>query len=196
MQFRTVFLIGLLIIAPAGLRAADGAAPKLDMHRIVEVTGGKGQFDEEEGTFKVSMPRTDLSVTVGGVRVTPPPMLEDEVQPVLKRLRSAEIHVVALHNHMTAESPRIFFLHYWGIGPTAGLAKGLKAALDVSSGPAVDTRANASRELVIDFESSEPGKPPVGFTTGLTGKGVAADSWTVVEDDTAPRGAKALAQVS
>jgi hypothetical protein len=28
------------------------------------------------------------------------------------------------------EVPRVVFLHYWGIGSTLDLAKGLKAALD------------------------------------------------------------------
>jgi hypothetical protein len=37
---------------------------------------------------------------------------------------------VAIHQHMTLESPRVVFLHYWGIGATRDLAKGLKAALD------------------------------------------------------------------
>jgi hypothetical protein len=31
---------------------------------------------------------------------------------------------------MVHEQPRIFFLHYWGIGNAEQLAKGLKAALD------------------------------------------------------------------
>jgi len=57
-------------------------------------------------------------------------MLESEVQGVLKALRSHGINIVAIHNHMTMESPRIIFLHYWGVGSTAELAKGLKAALD------------------------------------------------------------------
>jgi len=57
-------------------------------------------------------------------------MLESEVQPVLKALRAGGIDVVAIHNHMTNENPRIIFLHYWGVGPTEGLAKTLKAALD------------------------------------------------------------------
>jgi hypothetical protein len=57
-------------------------------------------------------------------------MLESEVQPVLKALRSGGIDVVAIHNHMTNENPRIIFLHYWGVGPTEALAKTLKAALD------------------------------------------------------------------
>ena len=60
-------------------------------------------------------------------------MFEREVQPVLKALRSAGIHIVALHHHMIEESPRTVFLHYWGVGPTRELAKGLKAALDTQS---------------------------------------------------------------
>jgi hypothetical protein len=31
---------------------------------------------------------------------------------------------------MVHEQPRIFFLHYWGVGNAEQLAKGLKAALD------------------------------------------------------------------
>lgn len=60
-------------------------------------------------------------------------MLESEVQPVLKALRSAGINIVALHNHMIGESPRMVFLHFWGIGSTADLAKGLKTALDTQN---------------------------------------------------------------
>ena len=57
-------------------------------------------------------------------------MLESELQSVLKTLRSAGINIVAIHNHMTMENPRIIFLHYWGIGTTTDLSKGLKRALD------------------------------------------------------------------
>ncbi len=56
-------------------------------------------------------------------------MLESEVQPVLKALRAHGINIVAIHNHMTMENPRIIFLHYWGIGSTEELARGLLAAL-------------------------------------------------------------------
>jgi len=57
-------------------------------------------------------------------------MLESELQPVLKALRGAGINIVAIHQHMTGESPRIMFLHYWGTGSTEALARGLRAALD------------------------------------------------------------------
>ena len=57
-------------------------------------------------------------------------MLEDELQGVLKTLRHANINVVAIHNHMTHEQPRIMFLHFWATGPAEDLARGIKAALD------------------------------------------------------------------
>ena len=56
-------------------------------------------------------------------------MLESELQGVLKALRGAGIDIVAIHQYMTGESPRILFLHYWGIGSTTRLARGLKDAL-------------------------------------------------------------------
>ncbi|MFC0773344.1 DUF1259 domain-containing protein [Terrimonas alba] len=40
------------------------------------------------------------------------------------------IEVAAVHNHMVHEEPRIFFLHYWGVGNAEQLAKGLRIALD------------------------------------------------------------------
>jgi hypothetical protein len=60
-------------------------------------------------------------------------MLESELQGVLKTLRKAGIDIVAIHQHMTGEEPRIMFLHYWGIGRTEDLAKGIKAALDTQT---------------------------------------------------------------
>ncbi len=55
-------------------------------------------------------------------------MLESELQGVLKALRAASINVVAIHNHMTHEEPRIIFLHYWGKGTAEALARGVQAA--------------------------------------------------------------------
>jgi hypothetical protein len=49
---------------------------------------------------------------------------------VLKALRAAGIHVVAIHNHMIHDQPRYVFLHYWGKGPAQELARGLRSALD------------------------------------------------------------------
>ncbi|WP_066404153.1 DUF1259 domain-containing protein [Flavisolibacter tropicus] len=67
-------------------------------------------------------------------------MLEDEVEPVVKALVENGIEVVAVHNHMVHEQPRVFFLHYWGVGNAEQLAKGLRAALD-QTGKSKNTRS-------------------------------------------------------
>jgi hypothetical protein len=60
-------------------------------------------------------------------------MTAAEVQPVLRALRKAGIHVVALHNHMAGERPAFFFTHFWGKGLAEELARGLKAALEAQA---------------------------------------------------------------
>ena len=57
-------------------------------------------------------------------------MTAAEVQPVLRSLRKANIHVVALHNHMVGEQPAFYFTHFWGKGKAEDLANGVKVALD------------------------------------------------------------------
>lgn len=69
---------------------------------------------------------SDARASVGGDFI----MTAAEVQPVLRALRAAGIHVVALHNHMLDDEPRFFFLHYWGKGAAADLARGVRTALD------------------------------------------------------------------
>lgn len=56
-------------------------------------------------------------------------VLEDELQDVLGVLLAHHINVVAIHNHMLHENPRLIFLHFWGEGAVADLALGLQAAL-------------------------------------------------------------------
>jgi len=123
------------------------AQTSLDPKAIEDILGVKGQL--ANGVYKVTIGRTtkmhgyevgnamgvntwaafagsDERAIVDGDFI----MFENEMQPVLKALRSAEINIVAIHHHMVEESPRTVFLHYWGVGPTRALATGLKAALD------------------------------------------------------------------
>jgi Domain of Unknown Function (DUF1259) len=125
----------------------DPAKTSLDPKNIESIIGTKGQM--ANGVYKITIGRktkmgghevgnamgintwaafvgSDQQAVVDGDFV----MLEKELQSVLKALRSAGINVVAIHNHIETESPRVVFLHYWGLGPTSDLAKGLKAALD------------------------------------------------------------------
>ncbi len=54
----------------------------------------------------------------------------DEVNPVVRVLRANGIEVTALHNHMLADEPRLFFMHFWANDDTRNLAKGLRMAID------------------------------------------------------------------
>jgi hypothetical protein len=126
--------------------SVDPAKTTLDPKVIEGVLGRKG--DLSNGVYKITIGRTTKmhGHTVGntmGVNTWMAfagsddqaivdgdfAMLESELQGVLKAMRGAGINIVTIHNHMTDEQPRIMFLHYWGVGSTTDLAKGLKAAL-------------------------------------------------------------------
>lgn len=57
-------------------------------------------------------------------------LLASEVDPVMRALRAGNIEVTALHSHMIGETPTIYFMHFWGVGPAAQIATTLKAAVD------------------------------------------------------------------
>ena len=56
-------------------------------------------------------------------------LIADEVNPVLRELRAHGIQITALHSHMLREEPRLFFMHFWGVGTPEKIGEGLKAAL-------------------------------------------------------------------
>jgi hypothetical protein len=125
-------------------------ASSINAAPLQEILGNKG--DARDGMFKATFGRTvkmhsveagkdmgvntwaafagsdDNAVVDGDFAVK-----EDELQPVLRVLRQHGINIVAIHSHMTHEQPRILFLHYWGKGKAADLAKAIKAALDTQT---------------------------------------------------------------
>ena len=52
-----------------------------------------------------------------------------EVRAVQRTLRANHITITALHSHMTGESPRLLFMHFWAVDDAMVLARGLRAAL-------------------------------------------------------------------
>ena len=63
----------------------------------------------------------------------------DEVNPVIRALRSNGIEVTAVHSHMLDEQPRLFFLHFWANDDAERLARGLRAALDKTASQGSNT---------------------------------------------------------
>lgn len=57
---------------------------------------------------------------------------EDELQAVLRSLVKQKIYIVAIHQHMTHEQPRMMFFHYWGRGPAKELAENIKSAFVIA----------------------------------------------------------------
>ena len=57
-------------------------------------------------------------------------LVASEVNPVIHELRARGIEVTALHSHMLSETPRLFFLHFWGVDKPEVIGAALKAALD------------------------------------------------------------------
>ena len=134
---------------PASGSVAD-VPYSIDTKKLDDILGYKGEMSK--GVYKYTIGRPDVSLKEHDVVVSTflgfntwaafqgsPDhaavagdftMLESEVGPVIKALIENGIEVVAVHNHMVHEQPRIFFLHYWGVGSAEQLAKGLKAALN------------------------------------------------------------------
>ena len=120
----------------------------IDGEAISQVFGQKG--DANNGMYKVTVGREvkmpcgcDVGNTMGvntwaafagmpddALVVGDFAVLENELQTVLKTLRGANINIVAIHQHMTGENPRMIFLHYYGRGKAIALAQGVKAAIN------------------------------------------------------------------
>src|SRR5207249_2908882 len=113
----------------------------LDTQALDRIIGAKG--DKMGDVFKYTIGRSDLHLTDMGANVNARmglntwaaffggdndavvagdvAMLSGEVNGVLKVLRSHNIDVVAIHQHMIDTKPQIIFLHYWGRGKAADL---------------------------------------------------------------------------
>jgi hypothetical protein len=135
--------LALAVLAFA-VSPARAAGPALDAARIEQLTGAKGAWNEKEGVFKVSFPRTDLKIIAAGVRLTPPMGLtawaafkkagkhtavmgdmvlsEDQVNPAMSAALDNGLEVTALHNHFFWDQPRVMFMHIGGMGDAAKLA--------------------------------------------------------------------------
>ncbi|NLR77969.1 DUF1259 domain-containing protein [Chitinophaga eiseniae] len=133
---------------------ADSVQNTINIARLDSIIGHKGEM--AKGVYKYTIGRPDVALQEHGIPVSSFmgfntwsawqgtdekaavagdfTMLENEVAPVIKALVENGIEVVAVHNHMVHEQPRIFFLHYWGVGPAEKLARGFKAALDQTAG--------------------------------------------------------------
>jgi biotin operon repressor len=139
---------------PLSPPAASAPPPAIDLDtaHLDAVIGVKGQSNG--GVYQFGVPRRS-QVTENGMPMTPAAPLGlatainfqpsgngkaaitgdfvltgDEVNPVIRALRSNGIEVTAVHSHMLDDQPRLFFLHFWANDDAEKLARGLRAAID------------------------------------------------------------------
>lgn len=93
-------------------------------------------------------------------------LLEQEVNPEIDALRAGDIEVVAVHNHVLGDTPRIAFLHFHGRGNWVKLASTIRQAwalLGKVEAPAVAPAATApiidAAALAAILKRPEPAKP-------------------------------------
>jgi hypothetical protein len=100
---------------------------KFTMGRPAKMHGVNIDKDMGVNTWAAFAGGDDNAVVDGDFAVT-----EDELQPVLRSLLKDKINIVAIHQHMTHEEPRIIFFHYWGRGTAKDLAQAVKGGMLVA----------------------------------------------------------------
>ena len=136
-------------VSKAPKATAPPAGASLNVAALARIIGYQG---EQNGpVYKITIGRPDIRMTEHGATINARmglntwaafvgtetdamvagdvAMLEYELTPVLKALRTNGINIVAIHHHMTGVEPMVVFLHYYGTGPAEKLATGVRAAL-------------------------------------------------------------------
>ncbi|MBV9995588.1 MAG: DUF1259 domain-containing protein [Caulobacteraceae bacterium] len=143
-------------LAAALVLTAGAANADPDWAKVAQALGKAGAM-QPGGVYKVSLPRSDLRVTLDGIALKPgfalggwlafEPMgdqamvmgdlvlTEAEANPVMARLQAGGIEVTALHNHLLRSAPMTLYLHVEGRGDALKLAEALHAGLALSKTP-------------------------------------------------------------
>ena len=140
---------------------------------------------------RYSFPRSDLTVTLDGVRIKPALALgswlafrdmgssaevmgdlvltQDEVNPVLSRLLAGGLTITALHNHLLRSTPATMYMHVHGNGDAVKLAMSLRQALAASHTPTDAPPAAAPPEaLALDTKALDAALGAQGKAAGGT----------------------------
>jgi hypothetical protein len=129
--------------------AVEEATPPAWAKGVEDSVGRKGTL--KGGVLSFGVPRAD-TITVAGMAIAPAAgmaesinfqaadfgnvattgdfvLTAEEVNPVISELQAHHILVTALHSHMLTEQPRLFFMHFWGLGSPESVGAGIAAAL-------------------------------------------------------------------
>jgi hypothetical protein len=158
--------LSMTVLIGAVALGAAAVAAEPDWSAVDKVFGSTGKA-LPGGVWRWGWPRTDMSVTISGVKVEAGlalgawagflrtgrgeevmtmgdfVLLDPEVNPVVSALEGNGLEVTAIHNHLLNETPHVTYLHFSGHGDAVTLAKGLKAALEKTKTPMAPSGAKA-----------------------------------------------------
>jgi hypothetical protein len=159
--------------AESSSAAVQERSPNLpiDWNKVGDALGKAGSAQPGE-VYRVSMPRGDLHVTVGDVRIKPAlalgswvgfeqtgqnevtamgdlVLLEKEVGPVVAKLQEGGIEQTAIHNHLLHESPHLMYVHIRGHGDAVKIASAIHSALVLTRTP-LGATPGKSESLQLD----------------------------------------------
>jgi len=186
--FLTIFVLAACSAPQNGNAPANPAQTQSTTDwKSVEQALGKAGSIQPGDVYKVSLPRSDLKVTVSGVELKPALALgswvafkkaggmtmvmgdlvlaEDEVTPVLTKLEEGGVEISALHNHVLRESPRVMYMHIHAMGDGAKIARAIHDALVLSKTPFAAAAAPPTQTPDVGIDTKQ-----IDQLMGQTGK--------------------------
>src|ERR1700686_4236126 len=154
-----------VVFFTAAARAQGNSRPD-DWAAVTTAIGRSGTV-QPDGAMKYGFPRSDLKVTVAGVRIRPTLALgswvafkktgmneamvmgdlvltETEESVVVSALQQKNVQPTAVHNHLLRGSPRVVYVHIAAHGDAVGIATAIRAALDLTKTPPPEPPAAAT----------------------------------------------------
>jgi Domain of Unknown Function (DUF1259) len=162
-----------LAVAALGLLLSTAADAATNWTSVDQALGRPGAVQAGD-VHRYGFPRSDLSVTLDGIRIKPALALgswlafrdtgdhaevmgdlvltQDEVNPVLSRLLQGGLTITALHNHLLRSTPATMYMHVYGSGDAVKLAAALREALGASHTP-LGASASAAPPEALPFDT-------------------------------------------
>lgn len=173
----SVLASGLATESRKSDQANAGQQPGANDWKVVEQALGKAGSMQPGDVYKVSLPRSDLQVTVNGVLLKPALALgswvafkrmgsgvmvmgdlvltEDEVTPVMRKLQEGGVEQTALHNHVLHESPRVMYMHISAMGDAVKIARAIHEALSLSKTPLAAPVVNPAQNQDLEIDTKQ-----------------------------------------
>jgi Domain of Unknown Function (DUF1259) len=167
----------MIFCLSAVVARAQGVSQPNDWTAVTNAIGRPGAI-QPDGAMKYSLPRSDMAVTLDGVRLKPALALgswiafkrtsngnamamgdlvltEAEVSPVISALQKGNVQQTAVHNHLLRETPRVVYIHIDARGDAVKIATAIRSALNLTATPPPPASPAPSAVPAIDLDTAK-----------------------------------------